>query len=59
MKAARKTRRQPAAKPVTETLLELAYMLHATKVVGVRPATEPRRPAPARRLAREGSPLAG
>lgn len=31
------------ARPVTDVLLELAYLLHATKVVGRRETPSPRR----------------
>ncbi|VTR91614.1 unnamed protein product [Gemmata massiliana] len=61
MNATKKTRRKHVAKPVTETLLELAYFLHATKVIGVRAVTsEPRRhSAPkGQRSKGEGSSLA-
>lgn len=49
-----------AAKPVTETLLELAYFLHTTKVVGVRETpNEPRgQKSPHGRPQGEGSALA-
>jgi hypothetical protein len=50
--AARKTSdtsRKAPARPVTAVLLELAYLMHATKVVGHRETLDPRR-APARSL---------
>lgn len=40
--ARRKTANKPA-RPVTAVLLELAYQLHATKVVGVREVPAPTR----------------
>ena len=41
-----KTKDKPSktpARPVTAVLLELAYLMHATKVVGVRETPAPRR----------------
>ena len=46
--AARKTTDKSSktpARPVTDVLLELAYLLHATKVVGRRDAPAPRHAA--------------
>ena len=37
--------RKAAARPVPAMLLELAYLMHATKVVGVRETPAPRPPA--------------
>ena len=56
-----RTNRKSATKPVTETLLELAYYLHTTKVIGMRKVTsELRRTKPHGRPTKgEGSPLAG
>lgn len=36
---------QTPARPVAQVLLELAYLMHATKVVGVRETPAPGRPA--------------
>lgn len=59
MNATKKTARKQVGKPVTETLLELAYFLHTTKVVGTREVSEPRREkAPKGRREGEGSALA-
>jgi hypothetical protein len=55
MNATKLPRRKTARKslpirPVTELLLELAYHLHATRVVARLDKPEPRRSAPARSL---------
>ena len=50
MPTARTTRRPASSRPVPELLLELAYYLHATRAVALRPApphtpkSEPVRP---------------
>lgn len=44
-------RKVSVARPVTETLLELVYLMHTTRVVGVRETPNPRpRPASARAI---------
>ena len=43
-KTARKT--ETTRRPVTETLLELAYMMHVTKVVAMRDESRPLPAAP-------------